>query len=156
MGVEPPSASSAPLGELQSEILAKYHPLEPSLLISRRGSQWRHRRGMAVFVDRHHREKATVDMSLRPGADVFCNDLDAYFHRRPSGVSEMPEVPVNVMDQYRPRVYATPAIRSTRTVTNRSPASRSGEIQQAYRYARDLRLWFESLSYEKNTTGRRA
>jgi len=36
---------------------------------------------------------------------------------------------------------------------SRRPTSQ--EIVQAFRYAKDLRLHFESLSYEKNATGLR-
>jgi len=69
----------------------------------------------------------------------------------------MPQVPVNVMDQYRPENFCDP--RDARydlryaTIARRP---RREEIQQAYRCARDLGLRFESLSYEKNTTGLRA
>jgi putative pyruvate formate lyase activating enzyme len=70
---------------------------------------------------------------------------------------EMPEVPVNVMDQYRPENFCDP--HDARYDLRYVPIARRPrrqEIQQAYRCARDLGLRFESLSYEKNTTGLRA
>jgi len=70
---------------------------------------------------------------------------------------EMPEVPVNVMDQYRPENFCDPHdARYDPRYASIAVRPRSGEIQQAYRCARDLGLRFESLSYEKNTTGLRA
>ena len=70
---------------------------------------------------------------------------------------EMPEVPVNVMDQYRPENFCDPTdvkFKDRYRPIARRPSRR--EFVQAYRYARDLGLRFESLSYEKNTTGLRA
>jgi putative pyruvate formate lyase activating enzyme len=70
---------------------------------------------------------------------------------------EMPEVPVNVMDQYRPENFCDPGdpkFKDRYRPIARRP--RRDEVVQAYRYARDLGLRFESLSYEKNTTGLRA
>jgi putative pyruvate formate lyase activating enzyme len=69
---------------------------------------------------------------------------------------EMPEVPVNVMDQYRPENFCDPddpKFKERYARIARRP--RRDEIRQAYRYARDLGLRFESLSWEKNTTGLR-
>jgi len=69
---------------------------------------------------------------------------------------EMPEVPVNVMDQYRPENFCDPE--SAKFKERYIPIARRprrDEIQQAYRYARDLGLRFESLSWEKSTTGLR-
>jgi putative pyruvate formate lyase activating enzyme len=68
----------------------------------------------------------------------------------------MPDVPVNVMDQYHPDNYCDP--RSARYEPKHEAISRRPtveEIRRAFRYARDLGLRFESLSYEKNTTGLR-
>jgi putative pyruvate formate lyase activating enzyme len=68
----------------------------------------------------------------------------------------MPEVPVNVMDQYRPENFCDPddpKFKERYARIARRP--RRDEIRQAYRYARDLGLRFESLSWEKNTTGLR-
>jgi putative pyruvate formate lyase activating enzyme len=62
---------------------------------------------------------------------------------------KMPEVPVNVMDQYRPETFCDP--RDSRYEPRFAPIarrSRREEIQQAWRCARDLGLRFESLSYE--------
>jgi putative pyruvate formate lyase activating enzyme len=69
---------------------------------------------------------------------------------------EMPEVPVNVMDQYRPENFCDPAdpkFKDRYRPIARRP--RAAEIRQAYRYAKDLGLRFESLSWEKNTAGLR-
>ena len=70
---------------------------------------------------------------------------------------EMPDVPVNVMDQYRPDNFCDPTNEKFkdryRSIARRPSRS---EVVQAYRYARDCGLRFESLSYEKNTTGLRA
>jgi len=70
---------------------------------------------------------------------------------------EMPEVPVNVMDQYRPENFCDP--HDARYDPRYAPIARRprrAEIEQAYRYARDLGVRFESLSYERSTTGLRA
>jgi putative pyruvate formate lyase activating enzyme len=70
---------------------------------------------------------------------------------------EMPEVPVNVMDQYRPENFCDPAdakFKERYRAIARRP--RREEVVQAYRYARGLGLRFEALSYERNTTGLRA
>jgi putative pyruvate formate lyase activating enzyme len=66
----------------------------------------------------------------------------------------MPDVPVNIMDQYHPDNCCDPhsSKYSDRYVDlARRPTEQ--EIRQAFRYARDLGLRFEALSYEKNTTG---
>jgi putative pyruvate formate lyase activating enzyme len=70
---------------------------------------------------------------------------------------EMPEVPVNVMDQYRPENFCDP--HDARYDARYAPIARRprrDEIQAAFRCARELGLRFESLSYERNTTGLRA
>jgi putative pyruvate formate lyase activating enzyme len=62
--------------------------------------------------------------------------------------SRMPEVPVNVMDQYRPETFCDP--RDSRYEPRFAPIARRPrreEIEQAWRCARDLGLRFESLSY---------
>jgi putative pyruvate formate lyase activating enzyme len=67
---------------------------------------------------------------------------------------EVPGVPVNVMDQFHPDNLCNPATSrydSKYEDISRRPTSR--EVRQAFRYAKDLGLNFESLSYEKNTTG---
>ena len=70
---------------------------------------------------------------------------------------EMPDVPVNVMDQYRPENFCDPAdakFKERYRAIARRP--RRDEVVEAFRYARRLGLRFESLSYERNTTGLRA
>jgi putative pyruvate formate lyase activating enzyme len=68
----------------------------------------------------------------------------------------MPEAPVNIMDQYHPDTFcdsASPKFNSKyRDLARR--ASRD-EILQAFRYGKELGIRFESLSYEKNSTGLR-
>jgi putative pyruvate formate lyase activating enzyme len=69
----------------------------------------------------------------------------------------MPDVPVNIMDQYHPDNYCAP--QSSKYDEKYAEIARrptSDEIRRAYRYARDLDLRFEGLSYEKNMTGLRA
>jgi uncharacterized Fe-S radical SAM superfamily protein PflX len=66
----------------------------------------------------------------------------------------MPDVPVNIMDQYHPDNFCDP--RSSKYNKKYAEIARrptSQEILQAFRYAKELGLNFESLSFEKNTTG---
>jgi putative pyruvate formate lyase activating enzyme len=68
----------------------------------------------------------------------------------------MPEVPVNIMDQYHPDNLCDPWSANYNpkyAALSRRPTSQ--EIRQAFRYAKELGLHFETLSYEKNTTGLR-
>ena len=68
----------------------------------------------------------------------------------------MPDVPVNIMDQYHPDNACDP--RSSKYDIKHQEIARrptAQEIRQAFRYAEDLGLRFQSLSYEKNTTGLR-
>jgi putative pyruvate formate lyase activating enzyme len=68
----------------------------------------------------------------------------------------MPEVPVNVMDQYHPDNFCDP--RNARYDARYAALARrptAAEILEAFRHARELGLAFASLSYEKNTTGLR-
>jgi putative pyruvate formate lyase activating enzyme len=68
----------------------------------------------------------------------------------------MPEVPVNLMDQYHPDNFCDPSSPTYNTQyaeLARRPTSQ--EVRQAFRYAKELGLRFESLSYETNTTGLR-
>jgi putative pyruvate formate lyase activating enzyme len=68
----------------------------------------------------------------------------------------MPDAPVNIMDQYHPDNFCdrrSPKYREEYVQISRRPTSR--EILEAFRYAKELSLNFESLSYEKNTTGLR-
>jgi putative pyruvate formate lyase activating enzyme len=68
----------------------------------------------------------------------------------------MPNVPVNIMDQYHPD-NACDSRTSKYDIKYQEIARRptAQEIRQAFRYAEDLGLRFQSLSYEKNTTGLR-
>jgi putative pyruvate formate lyase activating enzyme len=68
----------------------------------------------------------------------------------------MPDVPVNVMDQFHPDNFCdpcSPKYEKKYEEISRHPTSQ--EILQAFRYAKELGLHFESLSYEKNMTGLR-
>jgi putative pyruvate formate lyase activating enzyme len=66
----------------------------------------------------------------------------------------MPDVPVNIMDQYHPDNYCDP--RSPKFNPKYAELSRrttDEEVMRAFRYGRDLGLRFESLSYETSSTG---
>ena len=66
----------------------------------------------------------------------------------------MPDVPVNIMDQYHPDNVCDPhsdRYQPKYQAIARRPTGQ--EIRQAFRYARELGLHFEALSYEKNMTG---
>jgi putative pyruvate formate lyase activating enzyme len=68
----------------------------------------------------------------------------------------MPDVPVNVMDQYHPDNFCdphSPRYDAKYAAIARRPTAQ--EIRQAFRIAKELGLRFEALSYEKNTTGLR-
>jgi putative pyruvate formate lyase activating enzyme len=68
----------------------------------------------------------------------------------------MPDAPVNIMDQYHPDNFCDP--RSPKYHTEYVQISRRTtrrEILQAFRCAKELGLNFESLSFEKNTTSLR-
>ncbi len=68
----------------------------------------------------------------------------------------MPDVPVNIMDQYHPDNLCDPwssKYDNKYEAIARRPTSQ--EVLQAFRYAKELGLHFEALSYEKNTTGLR-
>ena len=63
----------------------------------------------------------------------------------------MPEVPVNIMDQYYPDNLCNPRSPKYRERYNeiaRSPAEE--EVVSSYQYAKDLDLNYEALSYEKS------
>ncbi len=69
----------------------------------------------------------------------------------------MPEVPVNIMDQYHPDNFCDPA--SPKYLDCYKEISRyptEEEIVESYRYAKDLGLNFEPLSHEKSVYGLRA
>jgi putative pyruvate formate lyase activating enzyme len=66
----------------------------------------------------------------------------------------MPEVPVNIMDQYSPDNLCNPSSPKYRERYNeiaRSPTEE--EIMRSYQYAKGLGLNFEALSYEKSFFG---
>jgi putative pyruvate formate lyase activating enzyme len=66
----------------------------------------------------------------------------------------MPEVPINIMDQYYPDNLcdsSSPKYRERYSELARSPTKE--EITRSYQYARDLDLNFEKLSYEKSVFG---
>jgi putative pyruvate formate lyase activating enzyme len=68
----------------------------------------------------------------------------------------VPDVAVNIMDQYHPDNLCdprSPKYNAKYEEISRRPTPR--EVLQAFRYAEELGLRFESLSYEKNTTGLR-
>ena len=68
----------------------------------------------------------------------------------------MPDAPVNIMDQYHPDTFCDPAGPKF-NLKYRDLARRASrdEILQAFRYGKELGIRFESLSYEKNSTGLR-
>ena len=71
--------------------------------------------------------------------------------------AHLPGTPVNIMDQYHPDNYCDPGnvkYQERYAPLARRPSPR--EIRAAFRHARELGLPFESLSYERNTTGLRA
>lgn len=66
----------------------------------------------------------------------------------------MPDVPVNIMDQYHPDNFCdSSSLKYHQKYEDLSRRPTSREILHAFRYAQELGLHFESLSYEKNTTG---
>jgi putative pyruvate formate lyase activating enzyme len=66
----------------------------------------------------------------------------------------MPEVPVNIMDQYHPDNLCDPDSSKYRERYNDiSRACNSEEITNSYKYAKELGLNFEPLSYEKSIYG---
>ena len=68
----------------------------------------------------------------------------------------MPEAPVNIMDQYHPDTFCDPASpRFSPKYRDLARRATRDEILQAFHYGRELGIRFESLSYEKNSTGLR-
>jgi putative pyruvate formate lyase activating enzyme len=69
----------------------------------------------------------------------------------------MPEVPVNIMDQYRPDNFCDPQSAKYRPqyaeIARRPQAS---EIRAAYRHAERLGLHFESVTFDRHTPERAA
>jgi putative pyruvate formate lyase activating enzyme len=68
----------------------------------------------------------------------------------------MPDAPVNIMDQYHPDNFCDPRNpKYDKRYVQISRHANSREILDAFRHAREFGLNFESLSYEKNTTRQR-
>ena len=68
----------------------------------------------------------------------------------------MPGVPVNIMDQYHPDNLCDPCSpKYNEKYEEISRRTTLQEVLQAFHYAKELGLRFESISYEKNTTGLR-
>ncbi|MFQ6017460.1 MAG: radical SAM protein [Kiloniellaceae bacterium] len=68
----------------------------------------------------------------------------------------MPEAPVNIMDQYHPDNFCDPCgpkYQSRYEAIARRPTR--DEVQDAYRHARSLGVNFETITYEKNAMGLR-
>jgi putative pyruvate formate lyase activating enzyme len=66
----------------------------------------------------------------------------------------MPEVPVNIMDQYHPDNLCDPESSKFRErYVDISRTCTSEEIKESYKYAKELGLNFEPLSYEKSVYG---
>ena len=64
----------------------------------------------------------------------------------------MPDVPVNIMDQYRPEIHTDP--KSPKYMERYAPMARRPtprEVWNSYHYARDLGLNFEAITHGKNT-----
>jgi putative pyruvate formate lyase activating enzyme len=68
----------------------------------------------------------------------------------------MPDAPVNIMDQYHPDNFCDPASPKFNP-KYRELARRitRDELARAFRYGEELGIRFESLSYEKNSSGLR-
>jgi putative pyruvate formate lyase activating enzyme len=69
------------------------------------------------------------------------------------GAENMPDVPVNIMDQYHPDNYCDP--RSPKFDPKYAELSRrttDEEVMRAFHYGKELGLRFESLSYETSST----
>ncbi|GBC71285.1 hypothetical protein HRbin02_01065 [Candidatus Calditenuaceae archaeon HR02] len=88
---------------------------------------------------------------------VMPNHVECCTKRVLSWIAEnMPGTPVNVMDQYHPDCFAdplSPEFDPRYSEIARRPTKE--EILEAYRYARDLGLPFESISLEKSVFGLR-
>ena len=66
----------------------------------------------------------------------------------------MPGVPVNIMDQYHPDCYCNPAdSRYDRRYEEISRYPLRSEIEEAYRYAKQLGVQFEEITFEKSLYG---
>lgn len=92
------------------------------------------------FIIRHLIMPNHVECCTKPVLDWIANN--------------MPEVPINIMDQYYPDNLCDPSSQKYRerySELARSPTKE--EIKKSYKYARDLSLNFEKLSYEKSVFG---
>jgi putative pyruvate formate lyase activating enzyme len=68
----------------------------------------------------------------------------------------MPDAPVNIMDQYHPDNFCDPGhAKFNEKYRDLARRATREEIRQALRYGKELGIRFESLSYEKNATGLR-
>ncbi|MBI2296375.1 MAG: pyruvate formate lyase activating enzyme [Betaproteobacteria bacterium] len=68
----------------------------------------------------------------------------------------MPDAPVNIMDQYHPDNFCDPGhAKFNEKYRDLARRATREEIRQAFRYGKELGIRFESLSYEKNSTGLR-
>ena len=66
----------------------------------------------------------------------------------------MPEVPINIMDQYYPDNLCDPSSHKYRErYSELARSSTKEEIIKSFKYARDLGLNFEKLSCEKSVFG---
>jgi putative pyruvate formate lyase activating enzyme len=66
----------------------------------------------------------------------------------------MPEVPVNVMDQYHPDAYCNPADpRFDKRYVDMARYPTREEILEAYRYAERLGLNFGEITFERSLRG---
>ena len=66
----------------------------------------------------------------------------------------MPEVPLNIMDQYHPDNFCNPqSSKYNEKYADLARRLTRDEILEAYRYAEQLGLNYKLLSFEKNTTG---
>lgn len=68
----------------------------------------------------------------------------------------VPEVNVNIMDQYHPDNFCLPySAKYDEKYAEIARRPTTAEIKRAFRYAQELSVRFEAVSYEKNTTGLR-
>jgi putative pyruvate formate lyase activating enzyme len=68
----------------------------------------------------------------------------------------MPSTPVNIMDQYHPDCYCNPAdSRFDRRYVDMARYPSREEILESYRYARELGLNFEEITFERSVHGLR-
>ncbi|MEM2067753.1 MAG: pyruvate formate lyase activating enzyme, partial [Nitrososphaerota archaeon] len=86
---------------------------------------------------------------------VMPNHVECCTKRVLSWIAEnMPEVPVNVMDQYHPDCFAdplSPDFDPKYSEISRRPTRE--EILESYRFAKRLGIVFESISLEKSVFG---